>query len=192
MRMAIAVFTGCALPLMSACDSNLFSRMAALESADEAQKVQIEALEKRLLDAETKVWILEVTKNPYESATFDPAAAPAYQRVDTSAGTFAISIEDVKPHADGVKVRLAVGNLTTATFSGGNFKIKWGPRKDKTTRYSDWQKSLTETEQKFTNDLRPATWNKVTLTLPGVPPDKFGYLELSLSTDQIKLIGPSK
>lgn len=186
MRRTFCLMTICAVAL-TACDQNVAGRVSTLESESQALRDQIAALDTRLGDAETKVWVLETSKNPYESAVFDPAAATAFQRLDTTVGPLAISIEDVKSHADGVKVRLNVGNVTSATFSGGLFKIKWGSRFEKGANYMEWQKARRETEHKFTNDLRPATWNQVTLTLPGLPPDKFGYLELSVETDQIKL-----
>jgi hypothetical protein len=55
------------------------------------------------------------------------------------------------------------------------------------TSYLQWQKKLQETESSFTQELRPGTWNNVTLTLPGIPPEQFGHLELSFDTSQIKL-----
>ncbi|MFZ5563807.1 MAG: DUF3251 domain-containing protein [Thermodesulfobacteriota bacterium] len=153
----------------------------------EEQQAHIEELEKKVKELETSVLLLELTKNTYDIASFDPAADEGFQRIDTSVGTFAVSVEEVKPQADGVKVRLNVGNLTSATVSGGTFTIKWGPRRGDSD-YPEWQRNLSEKEQKFTDDLRPGTWNPVTLTLPGLPPDKFGYLQLGMKTSQIKLI----
>ena len=133
-------------------------------------------------------------RDRYKNATYDPAAGEGFSRLDTSVGSFAVSIQDVRPHADGVKVRLHVGNLTTVTIKGGTFKVKWGPRmpasegEDWLTHYTDWEKTLKEKEVKFTDELRPGTWNNVTLTLPGIRPEQFGYLELSMNTERISLL----
>lgn len=153
----------------------------------DAQSGRIEELEKKVGQLENQVFFLELSKNPFETASFDPAADEGFQRIDTSVGTFAVSVEEVKAHADGVKVRLSVGNLTSATVSGATFKVKWGARRGN-ENFVEWQKALGEKEQKVTEDLRPGTWNPVTLTLPGLPPDKFGYLELGMQTSQIRLV----
>jgi len=163
------------------------TKISGLQSAVTAQGQKTAELEKKLSELETKIWFLELTRNPYERAVFDPAAQEGFQRVDTSVGTFTVVIEDVKPYADGVKVRLSVGNLTSATVSAGVVKVKWGQRRSKEIPYADWEKTLSETEQKITNDLRPATWNRVTLTLPGIPPEKLGYLEVSMDATQLKM-----
>mgnify|MGYP005620225861 CR=1 FL=1 len=154
-------------------------------------------MEKRVQDLETKLWRQELRYDSYKSASFDPAADEGFQRLDTTVGTFAISLGEVKPHADGVKVQVLVGNLTTATISGGTFKVKWGPRMAKSedqewAHYAAWEKTLTKKEHRFTEDLRPGTWNTVTLTLPGIPPERFGHLEIQMETNRIKLLVPHK
>ena len=177
------------------CDSGTSDRLAEAERGIEAQGVQLESLSQRLSDLETKVFVPEITKELYKSATFDPSDR-GFGRLDTSVGTFAVSIQAITAHADGVRVRLHVGNLTTATISGGQFKAKWGTRMPKmegkgwVASYSIWQKSLSEKEINFLEELRPGTWNNVTLNLPGLPPDKFGYLELQMESSQIKLLAP--
>ncbi len=184
MRLPLVVAASACLAL-SACDAE--ERAQNAEAAVEQQRTEVDALKKRIDDLEVKVWVLETTKNPYQTAVFDPASNEGYQRLDSTCCSFAVSIESVKPNADGAKVRVNVGNFTSATFRAGTFKIKWGPRRDKATPYSEWQKSINEKDQKFLDDLLPGRWNKVDLVLPGVPPDKLGYLELSLDTSEIRL-----
>lgn len=189
------------IAFLPGCDYNPLAKISKIEKIVEDQSVRVEdhsvridELEKKLKDAELKLFILDLTKDPYKSATFDPAAGEGFSRIDTSVGTFAVSIQEVKPHADGVKVRLHIGNLTSAIVSGGTFKAKWGPRMAKSeaengaTNYVEWQKKLQEKESSFTEELRPGTWTSLTLKLPGIPPDQFGHLELSFDTSQIKLL----
>lgn len=190
---AARVVAALSLFLLVGCDQNPLTKIPSIEQSVEAQNTRIEALEEKLRQAELKLFFLELSKDPYKSATFDPAADEGFGRIDTSVGAFAVSIQEVKPHADGVRVRLHVGNLTSATVSGGTFKAKWGPRMPKAegsawaASYGEWQKLLQEKDAKFTEELKPGTWNNLTLTLPGIPPEQFGYLELSLDTSQIKL-----
>lgn len=148
---------------------------------------------------EIDIAFLKENKVPaYNRAIFDPSQS-SFQRIDAVIGTFAISIQDVKSHADGVKVRLHVGNLTSATFNGGVFKARYGPRipslysKDpKWSRfieqYDKIKDRFREKEVPFTVDLQPGVWNELNISLPGISPQDFGYLELSLETNTISLV----
>ena len=179
------------------CDSGSSARVAEAERTIQAQKGEIEALDRRLSELEIKVTVFDFTKDRYKSAALDPSDQ-GFDRLDTSVGSFAVSIQQVSAHADGVRVRLHVGNLTTATVNGGKFKVKWGTRgpkaegKDWVSKYNSWEKSLLKKEISFTEELRPGTWNNVTLVLPGVPPEKFGHLELEMDSSQIKLLVPRR
>ena len=151
---------------------------------------RIDQLATRLTRLELQVGL---ERSRYKSAVLDPGEK-GFARLDTSVGAFAIVLDDVTPYADGVRVRLNVGNLTTATVNGGTFQVKWGPREpssdaqDYLTKYDEWSKSLREKTVDFQEDLRSGTWNAVTLALPGVSPARLGYLELSMETNKISLV----
>jgi hypothetical protein len=128
--------------------------------------------------------------------TLDPTARE-FERLDTSLGTLAVAINDVQPFADGVRVVLAVGNLTSATLRNLRIKAAWGKRPP-THETGDlggshgeelalWMKSLKEKTINPTQTLRPGYWNKVSLTLPDTPPQEFGYLEISIDSAAIAL-----
>ena len=156
------------------CDSKTSSRLDAADKTIQTQAEKIEALEGRVNELESKVVMLDVSKDEYKSVTLDPSDR-GFGRLDSSVGTFAVLIAQVSAHADGVRVRLQVGNLTTAAVSGGTFKAKWGPRMPKTgekdwvKQYGSWRKSLSEKDIPFTEELRPGTWNNVNIVLPGIP-----------------------
>lgn len=179
--------------LTTACDTS--GRMATSEKVIQTQSKTIEALEIRINDLENRLVQLEWLKDPYNKVTLDPSDQ-GYGRLDTSVGTFVVSMRQVSAHADGVRVRLHIGNLTTARVSGGKFNVRWGTRmpnsgeKDWKKQFAAWQKSILSKEISFMEELRPGTWNNVNLILPGVPPEKFGYLELQMETSRIKLLVP--
>ena len=151
---------------------------------------QIAQLRGNLADLEFQMGLVS---SRYKSTVLDPGER-GFSRLDTSVGSFAIPIQDVAAHADGVRVRLHVGNLTTATVNGGTFQAKWGPRqpslrdKDFSRKYTEWSKSLRDKRIDFLEDLKSGAWNDVTLTLPGLPPAQFGHLELSMETNKISLL----
>jgi hypothetical protein len=166
------------------------SDIAEIKQELSAMKAKLSEVEVQLRFQELKARLM---REQFHTAVFDPAASEGFSRLDTSVGSLAVSLEEVGPYADGVKLRFHVGNLTTATIKGATFKVKWGPRMPEApdesflTRYERWQKALREKEINVTKDLKPGTWNNVTITLPATRPDEFGYLELSMETSQISL-----
>jgi hypothetical protein len=126
----------------------------------------------------------------YSSVQLDPAQR-GYGRVDADLGAFAVSLADVRPFADSVRVRLTVGNLSAATYSGAKLTLKYGRRMpsgsepDYATAWNNWNASLQTKEEAITERLLPGHWNPVQITLSGIQPKDFGYLEVSVSTDQI-------
>ena len=126
----------------------------------------------------------------YSSVQLDPAQR-GYGRVDANVGTFAVSLTDVRPFADSVRVRLNVGNLSAATFNGAKLVLKYGRRMptgsepDFANALTDWQLGLQTKEESINERLLPGHWNPVQVTLPGIQPKDFGYLEVSVTTNQI-------
>jgi hypothetical protein len=164
------------------------------------QRVELGQLDARVRALEDSVrWfrltmsLQQLRRDVYKTATFDPAAGEGFSRLDTSVGSLVVSIQQVTPFADGVRVRLHIGNLTSATINGGTMKVKWGSRMpelfaDSTgAAYDRWSKSLKEREVKFLETLQPGTWNNVNLTLPGTPPTQFGYLNLEMEVQNISM-----
>jgi flagellin-like hook-associated protein FlgL len=179
--------------------------LLGLLGADYASKSDLAALRRELREIEAKLSKIEMQEfttqfmlDQFSSASFDPAVNEGFSRLDTSVGSFAVSLQEVGPYADGVKLRFHVGNLTTATINGATFKVQWGPRmpemaaEDSFTRYGErykeWRKALREKEITVTKDLKPGTWNNVTIMLPAKP-NELGHIRLSMQTDRISLYG---
>ena len=136
---------------------------------------------------------LDGFQNRYRSAVLDPSEK-GYSRLDTSVGSFAVTLENVQAYTDGVRIQINVGNLGTATVNGGTFHTKWGLRMPEPSgsgfieKYNEWVKSLREKSVDFSNNLSAGTWNRVVIDLPGTPPAQFGYLELSMVASRISLL----
>jgi hypothetical protein len=151
----------------------------------------------RVLQAEVNSNRMDYTsdRERYSRATLDPTE-PSFQRVDAmgSFGSFAVSIEDVRPFGDGVRLRMHLGNLSTAAFDGVIVKIQYGAREPKDYGAADWESrekawkdSLQKKEVTLTDTLRPGHWNPVEITIPGIAVDRLGYLEVRLQTNDISL-----
>jgi hypothetical protein len=156
---------------------------------------KIEDLEKKTDTISTDVLVMKIDQERFSGASFDPADGKGYQRVDTTSGSFLISLREATPHLDGVKVTLEIGNIQAVSYSGFKLKLNYGKRypkhnpSDTSAQRSEnldaYNKSKREKEEKFSMTLRPATWNTVTLILPDIKPADFGRMNLSMTTDSV-------
>jgi len=165
------------------------------KNSQNAITTKIEALEKKTEELDTDVFLVKMNQDKFSSTSFDPADGKGYQRVDTTSGTFLISLQDVTPHLDGVKVILHIGNIQYASYSGFKLKINYGKRypkydeketsEERRNKRELYSKSKREKEESFTKVLRPATWNSVTVFLPDIKPTEFGYMNVSMITNTV-------
>jgi hypothetical protein len=168
------------------------NKLTGVEQEISGMKEVNSGMQEQLIDIEGRVFTLELSKDTYKTIPID-LSSKGYLRLDTTSGFFMISVRDVKPFLNGFKVRLSIGNPTTVTYLGFVLNAKWGRSFDfkemKTDRsaYSNWQKSLQQKEIKFTDQLKPATWNNVDLIIIPAKQDELGHFELSMETDQISL-----
>lgn len=177
---------------------NYFSR----SGSDQITKLQ--EFETKITELETKVteleWDLLSTKlqaEKFSSANFDPAEGKGYQRLDTSSGTLLVALSDVRPYLDGVKVKLELGNIQNASYSGFEISseysrrypkyIKDQPEQNKNNR-EEYESSKRKKEEKFTQLLKAGAWNTVEITLPDIKPSEFGKIELKVKMPIVRLI----
>lgn len=100
----------------------LKNQVAALTKRLDSNDVTLKGHGSRI--GELQIW---QSSHDYTSIQLDPAQR-GYGRVDANVGSFAVSLADVRPFADSVKVRLTVGNLSSATFNGAKLTLKYGRR----------------------------------------------------------------
>ncbi|MBI3811103.1 MAG: DUF3251 domain-containing protein [Nitrospirae bacterium] len=171
---------------------NVKQKLTGVDQEISGVKQENSGMQEQLNDIAGRVFDLELSKDTYKTITID-LSSKGYLRLDTTSGFFMISVRDAKPYLNGFKVRLSIGNPTTVTYLGFVLNTKWGRSFDfkemKTDRsaYSNWQKSLQHKEIKFTDQLKPATWNNVDLIIIPAKQDELGHFELSMETDQISL-----
>jgi hypothetical protein len=149
--------------------------------------------------------VVALEERTYKKAAFDPTNT-SYQRVDSPRGfgSFAVSVQDVRDFGDGIRIKLEIGNPSSAGFSHLKLKLTYGPRlhlseankslEDSEKRGAEtdaWIKSLQTKEVTLTEYVRPAQWNPVLVTLPGIRATQFGYLDVTIETDVVNLAGPN-
>jgi hypothetical protein len=156
-------------------------------------KARLDLLELKALLQST----IDLLKSSYSAAEFDPTDS-SFQRLDaiSGVGSFAVSVNDVRDFGDGVRVFVRLGNMTAATIVGATLKLTYGPRKpaweaspEYSARLDEWKANLKEKDEVINANLRPGSWNPVTVTLPDLDQKNFGYLQMKIETKTISLSG---
>jgi hypothetical protein len=167
------------------------------EPPDDASVERVKALEDQLAVVENEMAVIEITdrrhREKYAKGVFDPSES-TYQRIDVADGfgSFAVSVQDVQPFGDGVRVKLHLGNLTTADFDNVKLQVVYAPRapelKSETlAAYNKWLEEKKSKNVELTTKLKAGSWNPTTVALPGIAADRFGYIEVSIETNTISL-----
>jgi len=167
----------------------------SLENKVQQLSENLGALSAQSLNAQQRIGALETERQSepnYTSTVLDPAQA-VFMRLDANVGTFAVSLGDVRQFADGVRIQLNLGNLSSVTFAGATLQLKYGRRMpvpvdaNYGTRLLEWSKSLRDKQETVTARLLPGHWNPVQIVLPGIEAKDFGYLQVSMSTNIIAM-----
>ena len=183
--LALCLFTLGIVPVvLFGCNTESKELKAELE----LMKIEVKRLRERVSILDAKVAVLKTAQTLFDTAVLDPSSK-GYQRIDANCGFFLISLKEIKPYLDGCKVSLQIGNPSAVVYSGFVLKVKWGKRFDEGQNYDEWEKSLRQKEEKFTQDLKPGLWNKVEINVSPAKPEELGHLEISMKTDVVKLFG---
>lgn len=136
-----------------------------------ADRSQVAVLEKKVANLEARVEELKATVERLESAKLFDAirrsmeeeayltpGAEGYSTIQTDLGCMTVSLENVQPYANGTRVTLRFGNLTSATVNGVKAKVEWGSVDDKGVPKKDTAKSR---QVSFSQPLRAGAWTNV-------------------------------
>ena len=175
--MAIAVGSSFAL---SACDGQRGASGGAATSSEEVRS-QIDSLE-------SKVTELAGRLNSVEVALLDCSSA-GYDQVNTPMATFLVACDDATPYLNGFKLNLRIGNLTMATFSAPELRLRWAAELLDFIRDSG-STAVGHTSAKLTTDLRPGSWTKATVVVAPATPEQMKNIELRLVVDMVTLARP--
>ena len=168
------------------------SKIANKQNAED-----ITALEDRISKLEGELFWTKLKLEKFTKGVFDPLEGKGFQRVESSSGIFLISLQDVTPYLSGVKVKLEIGNILNASYTGFKLKVKYGKKypvyvpneniEVRKTKIEAYESSIKEKEESFTQILKPATWNSVFIVLPNINPVDFGELTIEVETSIVRL-----
>jgi hypothetical protein len=160
----MGLILSCGQPSSSTSSSNV----ANLET-------KVMALEAKLATIESDIATLRINiANANNEAAFVSTEEEGYSIAKTDLGAFAIVSKGATPYLDGYKVKLLIGNLTSATFNGFKLNIAWGKGKDRKNK-----------EFGLTNRLYPGIYSKIEVALTPAKPEDIKMLSVGLNLHQI-------
>lgn len=168
MRFQMCVAAGLTLFSLAACEDG--SKPEDLSAKVYALEVENQDLKRQLAELSTK----QLMSDWDHIAHLTPGDT-GYSVVKFDLGSITVRMSDIQPYANGSKVTLVFGNLTSAHINGVKANIEWGKStKDGTPDNS----TIKSREISFAETLRPAAWNTVNVVLEGVPPQDLGFVRL--------------
>jgi hypothetical protein len=158
------VLLGCG-PTHDARVPELETKIAALES-------KLATLETRFSELSQQVNQAEFLRD-WEGIAYLTPGSDGYSSIKTDLGTLTVSLKDIQPYANGSRVTLQFGNLTSATIDGLKAKLYWGSIEKDGKRKTTESKSR---EVTFTQSMVSGAWTNADVVLEGVPPTELGYV----------------
>jgi outer membrane murein-binding lipoprotein Lpp len=171
-------------------DAALRAQVEKLDARLSTTEAELNDLKNRQQSTDGEVLGLKLNAQAGQMAVFDPVSGQGYVAMDAGVGKLMVSIEDIEPYADGVKVRLAVGNPNAVTLNGLRGEATYGPASSRIGAIpaGEWSAKQHTIQLTLPDSLTPARWNKVTITLPGIAASDFGRLTLSLAGNQVQMM----
>lgn len=137
-------------------------------------EARIAGLEKQLEDIETRLRV-QAEIGDWDSIAYLTPGSDGYSVIKMDLGHLTVNLANIAPYANGSKVSLVFGNLTSATIDGLKAKIEWGAVDDKGMPNNKDAKSR---EVKLVESLSPGAWNKTDVVLEGVAPTSLGFVRV--------------
>lgn len=129
-------------------------------------------LTKRLDEIEAKT-----LKIGWEKRAILAPSDTGYTLIMTDVGPMTLQIKGVSPFANGSRVKLRIGNLSSATLSGVETKMQWGPVNGRGMMQYD--KAAPESTIPISQRLEAGSWTEADVDLAQIPPAQFGQLIVS-------------
>ncbi|CAP40967.1 DUF3251 domain-containing protein [Bordetella petrii] len=185
--LAILFLSGCRLDTKTAEEvAQLKQHITQQDSAIQELKRSSEALKAELASVKLDTSFNSLRLN-LESASY---TAPlnltdqSFSTVRTGLGIFLVSVQDVTPFANGVKLKLDVGNPQAMTYAGLKFKLSWKTASN--ANGPDQTKDI-DLPQRFL----PGSWNRAELVISPAKADDIANVRVSIDPNQVRLQVPA-
>ena len=179
---ALAAFFFLTIPLLTACEQ--LDQLLHAEKQLRHISEELASAQERLEEAESQIASLKAEQQSlnfkemvrgWESIAFLKPGDGGYTVVKFDFGYMTIQIDDVKPYANGSKVRLKFGNPLAATINDLSATLEWGGVDE---RGRPKNSEASSKKMKFTESIKGGEWTTVSVVLEGVPPGTLGFIRL--------------
>jgi hypothetical protein len=144
-------------------------------------------LTKKIDELDTEIFALRGRVASLESESAEiSTAGEGYGIARTKFGPFTVVSRGITPHLDGYKVKLAVGNFTSAAFHGAKVKVEWGPPYEK-GKFAEYLKNRKEQEVNVTTSFYPGAYSVVEITLIPAKAEEVRTLRVGLEFNVLSL-----
>ncbi|QBH21040.1 DUF3251 domain-containing protein [Alcaligenes faecalis] len=179
--------------LLTACmsDEATVQKVKALQEETKAQRERIDILfnenndlRRDIIEANRRIdfnQFLADLRSPIKEATATLGLTEeGYSVVRTKLGTFLLSVTDIKPFANGVKIHLNIGNPQAMTYAGLDFKADW-------INATQQGEQAHKKELSITNKILPNSWNKAEIVLSPAKVDEIKEVQLQVIADKVEM-----
>jgi hypothetical protein len=167
----LCMIWGCADPSQV---SSLEKRTADLEKKVNALSPDVEKLKAAVERVEQGRSYDDFLRNLDSIAYLTPGSG-GYSVIQTDLGRVTVELKDVQSYANGSRVTLRFGNLTSANINGVKATLEWGTVNPKGSPDNDTARTR---EVIFDRTLRGGAWTEIPVVLEGVPATALGFVRI--------------
>lgn len=182
--------------MLAGCDKIIDEKVSKkVEEAEEQNIKNVNDLNIKIIELERRIIVNEILNKVLADKidkTFDFQAlvsteGQGYGIARTKHGPFLINVEKVEPYMDGVKLKVSIGNITNATFSGADIVAKWGREYKNGDDFDEWEKA--QKEKKITTPVTffPGSYASVNLILTPAKSDEIKTIKIGIQFDRLSL-----
>jgi hypothetical protein len=160
-------------------------RLASLQKKTDDLQAQVKTLQESL-DKEQNERRWDKFVSDSASVAYLTPGSEGYSVIKSDLGYLTVQLANVQPYANGTRVTLRIGNLTSARINGAKATLEWGRVDERGNPKNDEAQSR---DIRFNESLRAGAWTEVPVVLEGVPPQEFGFVRVrDLSHAGIRLL----
>lgn len=174
------IFYGFLIVIFSiSCDSQ--ERFSKFENRITILEDSLSTLGEQIIYLNSEVWKLnrdkynrELFENLDKIAYLNPGSS-GYSTIKSDLGVLTVSLENVRPYANGSQVTLRWGNILNTAIDGLNMKVEYGSVDETGSPDNENAKSR---EFKMSESLKSGYWNNVNVVLEGIRPENLGFVRI--------------
>lgn len=154
--------------------SQLNNRITILEDSLSTIVGQITSLSSDVRELNLDKFERELIENFDKVAYLKPGSS-GYSTIKSDLGVLTVSLENVRPYANGSQVTLRWGNILNTSIDGLNMNIEYGSIDESGSPDNENAKSR---EFTMSETLQSGYWNNVNVVLEGVRPENLGFVRI--------------